>query len=109
MDDVETKDEWPFYDKMMFVSQSEDYGEGVIGTSSFVAQSSGPESSIFENPAAENFSLDDEEYYLRSPTPSVHEEDPVLSVAGKSAFLHLVSIRQLNKLSRTPAKSWFLR
>jgi hypothetical protein len=68
---------------MMFVSQSEDYGEGVMGTSSFVAQSSGHESSLFENAAAENFSQDDEAHYLPSPTPSVHEEDPVLSVAGK--------------------------
>jgi hypothetical protein len=86
LDDVETKDDWPFYTKMMFVSQSEEYGEGVIGTSSFVAQNSGHESSVFENPADENFSQDDVDHFLPSPTPSVHEEDPVLSVAGKSVL-----------------------
>ncbi len=71
---------------MMFISQWEDYGAGVNGTSSFVAQSSGHESSVFENPADENFSQDDEDHILPSPTPSVHEEDSVLSVAGKSVF-----------------------
>jgi hypothetical protein len=71
---------------MMFVSQSEDYGEGVIGTSSFVAQSSGHESSVFESAADENFSQDDEDHFLPSPTPSVHEEDPVLLMAGKSVL-----------------------
>jgi hypothetical protein len=71
---------------MMFVSQWEDYGAGVIGTSCFVAQSSGHESSVYENPADENFSQDDEDHFLPSPLPSVHEEDSVLSVVGKSVF-----------------------